>query len=366
MSNQRTQTPYIVAALFLGGALWADHTWFDGTRFAAFSPHPFWVIVLAVSARHGLAPGLIVAAAAGVAQLAGNLPPQALTQDRYQYMFAVTQLPLLWVLAAGILGGMRSAQLRDRATTQARAAQARRQLDVITTAYNDLKGTARMLEGQIAGQVRTTHTLCEAARTISRAVANVDEKGLLAGAAEVTRELVHPEKFSIFVMTRGRLRPVLMEGWQEDERWDREFNPDSELFRRVIAQHHYLCVGDPKDRPFLADQGVLAGPLIDPASGEAFGMLKVEQLAFMELGSQSVESFRINCEWIGVALADVRRRGREGAPGPFLAREAAPATLADGADTPRDGQAIGAAMHGGVLTPPAPWRATHRGGHDGD
>lgn len=39
-----------------------------------------------------------------------------------------------------------------------------------------------------------------------------DERDALAGAAALIRELVHPDKFSIFLVTKGGMRAIWVEG----------------------------------------------------------------------------------------------------------------------------------------------------------
>jgi hypothetical protein len=294
--------------LFFSVAIAADYAFFNGARFVDIAPHPFWIIVLLLSVQYGTVAGLLAAATSTVVLLAGNLPPQLFSQDVYEYVFALSQRPLLWFAAAAVLGELRMGQIRERDTSRLKEGKTQRKLKVITKAYSSLKSTKNSLESRVAGQVRTKHSLCEAAMGITDAIARIDEPGVLDGVRAVTREVINPEQFSLFVAKPDGLLAVLTDGWDDETSLPRLIDADSALYRAVIQQQRLLCASRPEDQDALNGQGMLAGPLIDQDSGVPFGMLKIERLAFLELGSGAVENFRLVCDWLGMALTDVRRR----------------------------------------------------------
>ena len=106
---------WLEMALFFGVTLGWDHFLGQGTRFAHVSPHPFWAVVLLMSGYYGLREGLVAAVAAAVLFRAGHLPAQQIDQQVYDYAWAVLREPLLWLLAAAVLGEIRRQHERARA-----------------------------------------------------------------------------------------------------------------------------------------------------------------------------------------------------------------------------------------------------------
>src|ERR1700720_4282176 len=86
-------------ALFLGVALGIDRIFLDGSRFRSMPQHPFWILVLLIAVQYGTSAGLLAAFVSSVALLAGNVPAQAILQDRFAWGFEILRLPLLWFLA---------------------------------------------------------------------------------------------------------------------------------------------------------------------------------------------------------------------------------------------------------------------------
>ena len=115
---------FLEITLFLALALAIDWLFLDGTRFHSMSLHPFWILVLLVTVQYGTNAGLFAALASTVALLAGNVPIQAAFQDRFQWLFEIMRLPLLWFLTAVTLGELRMRQIRERELLRSQAAEA--------------------------------------------------------------------------------------------------------------------------------------------------------------------------------------------------------------------------------------------------
>src|SRR3954447_11674816 len=94
-------------------ALLIDHAFLDGNRFAGVQPHPFWIPVVLLSLQFGTNAGLLAVLTAGTCLLAGNLPEQMLSEDRFSYLLHLSTHPLLWLATALVIGEMRSRQLRS-------------------------------------------------------------------------------------------------------------------------------------------------------------------------------------------------------------------------------------------------------------
>ena len=71
----------IEVGLYVTIALALDSFFFAGERFSAIDPHPFWPLVLLIATQYGTSEAMFAASVASVALLAGNIPPQSISQD---------------------------------------------------------------------------------------------------------------------------------------------------------------------------------------------------------------------------------------------------------------------------------------------
>jgi polysaccharide biosynthesis protein PelD len=289
--------------LFFALALVIDHFFFGGGRFDGFSLHPFWLIVVLISAQYGTGEGLVAAGVASTCLLAGNLPEQTLSQDMYQYLFAVCRLPLAWFVMALVLGEIRMRHIResDKLKNELGASEDREKK--LSGSYENLCVVKDKLEARVAGQLGTAITMYQAARDLER----LEPAEVLRGMVDIVRAVMRPEKFSIYLLKDNQLELAVHEGWNQHDTFSRTFHPGSPLFQAVIGRQRYLCSASRDDEVILAQEGVLAGPLISEESGEVSGILKIEKLSFMRLNFSNVQTFRVLCQWIASAYANARR-----------------------------------------------------------
>ncbi|AWK89179.1 GAF domain-containing protein [Azospirillum thermophilum] len=290
--------------LFFAVALGLDLTVGDGLRFDGVQPHPFWIPVLLLAIQYGTGEGVLAALVASVALRLGNMPEQPISQDLYQYLFALSREPILWLVSAVLFGELRMRQIRERDGLRADLDLARAEAEAITRSYRQLKSVKENLETRVAGQLRTVFTLYQAAKSIDR----LDEGEVMLGVADLIRTVMKPDKFSLFLLNNGLLESVTNEGWDdENDSYSRWFDHSHALFETVVGRQRLICVARDEDERIMAGEGVLAGPLVSSDTGEVVGMVKIESLGFTDLSVNTVENFRILCEWIGTALAKAKR-----------------------------------------------------------
>lgn len=295
--------------LYYAVVLAIDYYFFDGTRFRDAALHPFWLAVLLPSIQYGMPGGLAGAVTSSLVLLVGNLPPQPITQDLYQYVLGVLRLPLMWLVAAVILGELRSRQIRERDELAEGLILADKRNLKITESYLKLREAQRRLEGRVAGQMKTVVATYKAAR----AVESLNEAEVIQGSCELIKGITGAKKFSIFLTEGDALKLSVQEGWEPEDRFDREIRANSPLFAEVLGKRGIPSVAKRHETDILAGQGLIAGPLIDSEDDKVLGMLKIEDLAFIDFNVTTVESFRILCEWSGTAIGNARRFTSAGA-----------------------------------------------------
>jgi GGDEF domain-containing protein len=201
---------------------------------------------------------------------------------------------LLWTTAGVVIGEIRARHVRERTQLESDLAEASQRVAQVEKAYDHLDAVKANLESRIAGQFRTGINIYRAARTLDRS----DPAEVLMGVIEIVNAVMGPQKFSLYLLAEGALAISLDHGWDPSDAFSRTFRSNSTLFQEVIAGRRVLCAANPEDEKVLAGQGVLAGPLVDDETGDIAGMLKIEQLNFLDLHFSNVQTFKALCEWI--------------------------------------------------------------------
>src|SRR6478609_5035140 len=195
---------------FLAVALLLDAWLGSGDRFAGISPHPFWIIVLLVSTYYGTNEGLATAGLCAIAALAGHISEQGFNEERTAWLLRVTSDPVLWIMAALLLGEITSGhRLRFRAL-KGTLGNLNQQVTAISNAYAMLSEAKSTLEIRVAAQAQTIQSVYRASRSIERQEINE----VLAGIPEMVRVVMAPEKFSLFLLRGSHLSATLSEGWE--------------------------------------------------------------------------------------------------------------------------------------------------------
>jgi hypothetical protein len=287
-------------------ALAADTLLLAGDRLAGIAPHPFWVVVVLVAVQYGTKEGLAAAALSTAALLAGQVPEQGFGEDHYAWLLRISTTPVLWFIAAVVIGEIRDGHRRRADALREELAELREQALAISAAYERLHATKTELEVRVAGQVRTVRTMYAAVRAIERQGTHE----VLIGVAPLVQAVLNPAKFSLFLLDGRRLEAAATQGWGAEDRFARGFEADSPLFRAVVARRQVLTAVNPEQEAILRGEGMLAGALVSAETNRVVGMLKVEDIAFAELNPATVQNFRIVCDWIGTAYDGALRAAR--------------------------------------------------------
>lgn len=288
---------------FLAIALLIDWYFFAGDRFYDVQPHPFWIIVLLIAAQYGTNEALVAAIAATAALLVGNLPPQKLGEDLYAWLLDLARNPILWlgtVILIGEIGGRHRTRIRDLTRD---LEEARRREAVMDEAYRKISSAKDQLEVRVAGQMKTVMALYQAAKAIDR----LRPEEVMQGVDQIVRAILGPKAYSVFLLEGRTLNLALAEGWPAADSFERRFDAASLLFQAVIGERRVVCVAQPDDLAALANEGVIAGPLVSSETGEVLGMLKIEDIGFLAFNLSTIENFRVTCEWIATAYAHALR-----------------------------------------------------------
>ncbi len=285
-----------------------DAFWGRGNRFAHITPHPLWIPVLLAATYYGMREALFAAVVCTVALMVGNFPARMVGEGGYPWLLRAAREPLLWLVAAVLLGEIRDGFRRRMQSMQEALAASNDRVDGLSLACDRLARQKEHLETRVADQSVTVHAMYNASRAIERdGVGNV-----LVGVTELVRTALSPKKFSLYLLNGTRLDAAVSEGWLPGDRFARSIDSTSPLFRAVVSARRYLSVTNPADEPVLRDEGILAGPIMHAGDGDVIGMLKIEAMDFLDMHASSVQNFQLLCAWIGSAIAQAQRGERYG------------------------------------------------------
>lgn len=293
-------SPLIETSLYVGGVLVLDAFRGVGDRFIHVEPHPFWVIVLLMAIQYGTREALVATGASTLAMLAGNLPPQGFDQSIHEYAVQVLRLPLMWMVAAVVLGELRVRHRQQAAEIEERLSDAERRAGLLTAAHRELTVAKERLETRLAGQLRTATGMFQAARALE----TLDPGQVLTGASDLVSVALNAKSFSIFLLQNGALELAAMQGWSEDHKLARRYPATAPLFTEVVGAQRFVTVATPTGETALNGDGLIAGPMICPSSGQLVGMLKIEQMTFLDFNLSAVYTFKTLCEWIASAYVN--------------------------------------------------------------
>lgn len=282
-------------AVILSAAVLIDYLLFDGTRFRQTEPHPFWILILVISAQYGTRMGLLAALAASAVFVFGNVPARALDQDIYQWFFLVFRLPIMWIVSSVIIGELSVRHINARQYLSEQIDEYILREATLSESFHEINSIKEKLEIRVAGQSRTVRKMLKAAREME----SDDPMLVLEHAQNLVDCMLEPDKYSIYIFKDNQLQLAFNHGWEPADEYRQNFDAEDQLFKSIVWERNTLCIAVPADELILEQQGLLAGPLVIPESGELFGMLKIEKQTFSQLSLNTIKDFNSIRDWIG-------------------------------------------------------------------
>jgi hypothetical protein len=292
----------VEALLMLVLLVVVDALFLDGTRYWDVNPHPFWVVVILIAGQYGTAEGILAALFATLFLLVGNIPAAPEGVDRYDHLYDIAINPILWFVVGWALGEVRQRHVRERDQLSKDLSESQQREELISDSYKFVKTRKENLEVQVSGQLTSSIEAYRAAK----AVETLDPKSVMQGVERLVKSVLGPQKFSLYILHDNKLSATILHGWHPSDSYTQELTSMSPLYQAVVGQQDTLVIANEQHEIALDGQGIMAGPIIDPESNRVVGMLKVEQMDFISLSLNTVETFRALCEWIGTALINAR------------------------------------------------------------
>ena len=222
--------------------------------------------------------------------------------DHYDHLYNVAINPILWFVAAFALGELRIRHIRERDRLISEIEDSQQREDLIADSYKFVKNRKEALEVQVSGQLASSIEAYRAAKSVE----TLDPKSVMQGVERLVTSVLGPQKFSLFIFHDNKLTATILHGWAPADTYAQEIDSYSPLYQAVVGQQETLVIANEQHETALDGQGIMAGAIVDPDSKRVVGMLKIEQMDFISLSLNTVETFRAMCEWIGTALINAR------------------------------------------------------------
>lgn len=272
----------------------------SGDRFVAMNPHPFWIIILLMTVQYGTAEGLMAAVLCTLFLYAGKIPQTQFDESLFEYRVRIASLPVLWFLTAIILGEIRGRISSERDRYKKIAESATAEAREISSTYELLKEKKEHLELKLSSEMRTLAITYHSLRNLE----SMNPGHILYSFHDLIKEIINPKKFSIYSYSDSGFEAMIHEGWSEKESYLRRFGMDDPLTKTLIAKKRVISVVNPKEEKVLQSQGIIAAPIFDKESGEIFGMLKIEEIAFADVNISNLEICQTLSELIGTTFSN--------------------------------------------------------------
>jgi hypothetical protein len=281
-------------------------SWFfaDSPRFIDAWIHPFFIIVILMSAQYGSNEGLVCTILSSIILLAGNLPERHINEDTYVWLFEIVKLPICWLIISVVLGELRQRQIREREELIEHLKSSHDRENTFAKHYEQIKTRKEQLELSIAGRVKTEIGALRAAKAIEK----LDPDHVLEGVMKMVRSSIGADKFSIYLLEDNQLRLHSNHGWTvaDEQSIPNVYRFDEPLFQAMVARRELVTIRTHEGERLLAKQGLIASPLFDSDSGQIIGMLKIESISFLDFNLETVEIIKAICEWIALAVSHAR------------------------------------------------------------
>lgn len=280
-----------------------DHFFLEGDRFLFQQLHPYYFVVLLITVQYGTVEGITATLLATLFLYVNNFPEQKVSESMFDYQYRIAAQPLLWFASSFIFGEIRMRLEYKNKALQEEIVTYRNQANTITDEYQQLKITKENMEARLASQQNTvtnTYKALKSLETLKPTHVLTNLEGIIQGTLKVN-------KFSIFSVGEAGLEIVKAVGWKESDSYNLRINQEKPLFWEIFGEHRMICVVNEEEEKVLDGEGMLASPLIDNESQEVFGMLKIEELEFIDLNVSTIATFQQVCELIGMAYSNAKR-----------------------------------------------------------
>lgn len=265
-------TAVIELAAIVGVILAIDWLW-PALDINNLQPSPYWLPVLLLTLQYGTASGtmaVIVAIAAYFSFV--TLPEQGVVENEFAYRLRILSQPILWIVAAVVLGQFRMVQISARREMARQLVEMETQRNTLADYAKGLRNRCDALEREIIARP------FYAGATLLDALADLPApRGQLSLAVERCLSAAFPgAAISVFLRQGDQLVKAASSGWPVHAPWMTALPADHPLARAVTVDKRPVSILTAAGETVLSQQGLAAVALVSSRTGRAIGMIKIE------------------------------------------------------------------------------------------
>jgi hypothetical protein len=276
-----------------------------GSHIGSISPHPFWIPVLLLSSQYGTIPGIAAVVASMALHWLVGMQPQAGGEDVYDHLYRVWREPMLWPVAAIVLGSFRDQHAQKTEGLRCRLVEADARLLSIRDLAEGLRSHCEALERRMA---------CGADRSIETGLAALEDvreasrQELKLALPRAMQMLVGTANYLLLTSCDGRLVINAELSCVQDDACKLppiECLPER-LESELLRSQRLLSIRSIEDVHYLAGVALIAAPILSPTGERLSGVLLVREMDPMRITDGTELSLRVLCR----ALSHTVGKGR--------------------------------------------------------
>ncbi len=287
--------PYLESTALCALAYATELRFGEHTTLGGINPHFFWIPILLMVAQYGTFPGVWSVIVSTILLYTGHMPRMLPADDFYSYWWRVGLTPVIWFIAATVLGELVMRHRRGRINIQRQLDAVLERERIFLAAFSELEELKDQREQELSALT------CSPAQ-IFKIISGVDPKtqeSIINCALELVSTLLQPKKYSLYLVRGTALRLVRSSGWDAHDSFEEKFSFDSPVYREVIALKRELSITEQRDRETLDGQGLVAVPLFDPKTENVFGMIKIEKAEWSQITLSHRSTLKMAAQWAG-------------------------------------------------------------------
>ncbi len=263
---------------------------------APFKDHLYWLGILGFGYVYGFSISVLTASIAGLVTINWRG-----IHDLYAIQLASELSPPFLFLLEGILVGIFFN--RD----QSSLAEAQTTVDDLTNRVTDMEGDRqRLIEANLALEKKavsredTVLTLYESAQKLG----SLEVKEIFEHIPSLLTDYLHAESCSIYIHENHQLVLASQKNWDNDEQYPRVYDQNHPLYKLVQQKKRILSERELEG----VDDSIITAPLITQEQ-QVYGILKIEQISFMNLHPASFQIIQMLSDWTIKALENAQSFG---------------------------------------------------------
>ncbi len=294
-----------ISAFFLT-CLVIDIFFLPETRgFNHISPHPYWIPIIFVAAHYGLREGGIAALIAAIFYV---YYPQKLPAEDNTFLLTYYFLlhPISFILIGLFLGNIQDSLRKRTRQMQEEILQLKKDFDLLSTNYQLLKESKEQIERRIVGQEATVSTMYEGIKRLK----NLKESEIYPAILDLMQEFLQVKQGSIYMLEDKKLILKAERDWPSDNAYHQYYTRNDPLFSEVVLKQKSLSVNRMEDYKKMAGDRVLAViPIIDDLTTQTIGVLKIEDIDFVNLNASTIKFLQVLADWSAAAIFAAKEKG---------------------------------------------------------